>query len=1321
MSTARSLKSFWWAVSKKNLLSVALALVIGCGPASQISGTDRYLTSPPLAEQVAALQDKVAHSTKPDAMLLRELGLSLLVSGDSQGAETQLERALSQGQTDSLTYLGAALAAQENGQPRRMQQMLLSFLEQHVNKERTEDAWAPAVAELAAHRLLAQGVGGTGKSDDKQLLDRLLAIWQQRGRLPAESQQLLAALLGQQLRLGGDEALASRLDIERGCPPMLYVSGPHGHLPMLDVLSALPGDNPASDPARGSYRQRSGSGCSVTIQGLPGQPGVFFTYAFLQSSGTRPVPLTVETSGTPWALYIDGQRQYLDSEPVGRRYLTLTLPAGAHSVGIKLGVSGANHVQMAIPGVQFFEGEPLKALISATPGTGVSVSERSLSPLPMAETRWQGALRALLRMQQSYLAGRPDEGITIASEHLEQTPHFAALRTLYAGLLLDDRSRPERLARDRARSQLKLALVHSPKLLSARLSLTRLLLQDEKPAVAQEVLAGLPDGVEKTWQTALLRHRILKTRGFVVEAEAALAEAIQLGPTACPTLESLHDFRREQADDRGSLQAAQALAVCNPYADRWADALLDGGRLPEAQREFERLLQLEPDNQPWLRGLSRVLLARRDLGAATSTLLKLRELSPRNVNLYIDLANLYVERGQPETALQTIKRGLSEVPDSPELSKALHALGQRDSIDPYRIDGKQVVRQFESRHGVYSGESAVLLLDRTVMRVFPTGARLTLTHNIIRVLTKEGIERFGEVHIPDGAEVLTLRTIKADGTTREPEEIPEKESISAPSLEVGDYVEYEYVDRDEPSPIAARGFLGDRFYFASADAPLDRSEYLLVTPKDLPLQIDLRGPVLADGKRQLPVATQTVEGDLLLHFWKRAEVSRMQPEQPLDQGQVDDWSPSVRVGSGVSLEGYVNQIRERRYRSLRMTAELLDLAHKVAGAAQGEPETSASMIARAEKLDAWVRKNIHSGGSFDESASSILARREGRRDILLLALLKAVGIPAESWLARPENNPKLEGSLPDVLAFSEMLIAVAPDASGTPLLWIDPFFRHTPTGLVRPLLRGALALRIPDAKNQPKNQPDTQPVQKAQIALQPSGGMPERMAKVVGNRPMLTDHRRVEMTAELDVSGGSQVVVREILTGLAASEWRDQVEHMAEDKLRQALEQRALGYFFPGASLHELKYGPMDDDGAPLTITYRFTAPHLARQRMSKDGHRQLVLPVPYPLLLGRRYVTAPTRKLPLIVSYITPSTLLADIKLPAGAKVAQLAEPAAQTGFGNYRRTVRAEGNRLQLSVDSNISRQRVLPDRYPAFVEFAAHIDLAEEAYALIDLASP
>ena len=366
----------------------------------------------------------------------------------------------------------------------------------------------------------------------------------------------------------------------------------------------------------------------------------------------------------------------------------------------------------------------------------------------------------------------------------------------------------------------------------------------------------------------------------------------------------------------------------------------------------------------------------------------------------------------------------------------------------------------------------------------------------------------------------------------------------------------------------------------------------------------------------------------------------MQPEQPLDQGQVDDWSPSVRVGSGVTLAGYVNQIRERRYRALKLTPDIRELAQNVAGNPDAAPESPQSQIRRVRALDEWVRKNINAGGSFDEPASSILARREGRRDVLLLALLKAAGIAAETWLARPENNPKLEGPLPDALAYSEMLLAVAKDEKGTPLLWLDPLYRHTPTGQVRPLLRGAQAIRLPDSLSEPKNQT----VDLVRVDVPHAGGIPARLAQAQPDAkwPTLTDTRKVELVAELEPSGSAKVVVTETLTGIQSSEWRDQVEHMAEDRLRQLLEQRALGYYFPGASLQALKYGPMDDDDAPLTLSYTFTAPHLARQRLGKDGKRMLVLPVPYPLLLSRRYVTTPQRKLPLLVGYVTPGTLTA-------------------------------------------------------------------------------
>ena len=207
-------------------------------------------------------------------------------------------------------------------------------------------------------------------------------------------------------------------------------------------------------------------------------------------SDERPVPLTVETGGTPWALHVDGERTFHDTAPVSRRYFSLRLSPGWHTVSVKLGVAGSNHVQVALPGVSFYEGEPRQAPRPA-PGS-VSLEERKLAPLPVAQTRVQGALRALLGMQQAYFSGDTDEGLALAEAHVSETPRFSALRTVYANLLLADPNRPDRLARDRARSQLKVALLHNPNLLTARLAYARLLLQDEKAALAQEVLDANP-------------------------------------------------------------------------------------------------------------------------------------------------------------------------------------------------------------------------------------------------------------------------------------------------------------------------------------------------------------------------------------------------------------------------------------------------------------------------------------------------------------------------------------------------------------------------------------------------------------------------------------------------------------------------------------------------------------------------------------------------------------------------------------------------------------------------------------------------------------
>ncbi len=1330
-------------------VTCALGLLVACAtPSGGRRGAGAVggvaLNEKALEKERAALQQQAqAQPAGKPTQLQRELGWAQLLLGEQQAAQQQLGGAAG----DVRALLGLGLLAQEAGRGRAAQSLWLELLDRVARGQAAGEPFAAPIAEIAAHRLLTLGGDGGGPAAEAKLRQRLQELWQRAAGLLLEARQLIAALLGQRQRLAGDEASAEKVDSERGCPQWFYVSGPLGHLPVLDLQTALPPDDPARDPQRAAYKRKSGSGCSVALEGVPGRPGVMYATTWVLTERAGAWPVTVETSATPWALYVDGQQAFLDPEPIRRRHLWVQLAAGWHSVAVKVGAGGGHaQVQLAIPGGRFFTGPAAEAPRPAG-GAAVAAKLRPLSELPVPQTAVEGALARLLMAQQAYLLGDVEAGLSAMAPLMASAPRCGSVALVHAGLILEDRGRPDRLGRDQARAILTQALTQHPELLRARLSLATMLLQDEKAEQALELLDARPQA-EPSWQQALLRYRLLKARSFTHEAEQALAQARTLGPSACPVLEQLTDWRREQQDVRGALQLAKELAACNPYSDRYADELLDAGELPAAAREYQRLLKLEPDNAEWLRGLAKVLYQRRgpgDLQQAAALWEGLCARSPTSTTNYLELANVLVDRGERAAAEQALRRGLGEVPESAELQRALLALGAQDELGAYRVDGRKIIAEFAERKDAFGGEPAVLVLDRTVVRVLKTGARLTLTHNIIRVLTKDGLGKFGEVNIPEGADVLTLRTVKADGTTREPEEIPDKDSVSAPDLEVGDYVEFEYVDREEPQAAFPGGFLAERFYFASADAPLDRSEYLLIVPKTIELQLDARGPVKADGGREVPEPEIRTQGDERHYFYVRQKVPRMIPEAPMDAALLDDWMPSIRVGAGLSFPRYVNYLRERRYRSLRLSRELRALATELAGpppAGPGTDEPVASLIARASRLDAWVRKNIRAGGSIDEQATSILARREGRRDVLLLALLRAAGIPAEAWLVRSQSGPKLDGPLPDILAYNELIVAVAPgrgDAGG-PLLWLDPVYRHLPSGYVRPALRGGRALRLPETGLSP-------PVQAATfttVNLPPEGGTSAAYAAALtgpagaaaaklpatpDGQPasppsppqVLRDQRRLALQIKLAADGSGEVTVRETLTGWPALEWREQVENIAEEKLRQQIEQRALGFYFPGASLLDLKYGPMDNDTAELTVEYRFRAPRLCRSRRS-DGGAELVLPAPYPLLLGRNYLSMARRRTPLMLHYALPTVLDAQIDLPAGARVAQLAAPLQLTDFGQFTQKVTqeatAQGARLLLHTETALPLTRILPDRYPRFVEFAIRIDAAEEAIAVLTL---
>src|SRR5690606_7945109 len=150
-------------------------------------------------------------------------------------------------------------------------------------------------------------------------------------------------------------------------------------------------------------------------------------------------------------------------------------------------------------------------------------------------------------------------------------------------------------------------------------------------------------------------------------------------------------------------------------------------------------------------------------------------------------------RGDEQAARERMRGALEVEPEAmASLRHVLRSLYGENPLEAYRRDGAEVIRELEASGRTYE-EPMVLVLDYTVYRVFEDGSMLELTHNIFRLQSQEAVDAMGEYAVPDGAQMLTLHTVKADGTRLEPDEIAGKDTISFPSLSPGDYIEFEYV------------------------------------------------------------------------------------------------------------------------------------------------------------------------------------------------------------------------------------------------------------------------------------------------------------------------------------------------------------------------------------------------------------------------------------------------------------------------------------------------------------------------------------------------
>jgi len=1147
----------------------------------------------------------------------------------------------------------------------------------------------PATPEAALAALLLPEPAGELPGGHDLVAPRVRALLP---RAPAAlAQQLRTCLLLGARRLGQTreaEAEAEAL----GRVPTWRLALPYGRHGLVDFARPFPPElgPPAKEAGLRLYPAATEDGdLFVEVD----EAGVLYAEAYFRLEIAAGLRVCARSPGT-YALLVDDRPglERLAHRAHGPRETCAALdaPAGWHRLLLKTPLrQGRARFQVEVGRL---DGRPAKLAWWPARGTPPAYVPGAARPLPGGDGPWS-ALEAEVEARPDdaigpWLAGlqawrrgdlkRARELLRLAEERAGPFPLAAYLDGL---ILLEDPEVPVGIDALRARERLQAALAQGPALDMARFHLALLDGEQGETERALAALAELDARHPSVRLWPLGRARIQEKLGWGAEAEAGLRQALVRQPHDAEALEGLFTRATQAHALAEATGLAERLAALGLAGQEVADLWLQRGE--RARAEAWRAAALARDatrpelHLAWIDGL----LSRGELEAAEAAL---REAAtalgpghPATDELTIRRAELLDRRGRTAESL-VLRQALSrEHPSDVGLRRALAAQQGLDGVrlvGDLRLDARQVIAEFLAEPPL--GGSTVVVLDFASVEVAADGTALERVHTLVQLRSPEAVDQWGEIaHIPHGAHVERLRTLSADGGSREAELIPGKDSVSLPGLRVGDFVELAYVQGISGRSPFRRAYLGLPFLFRAANSPLWWSRLSLACPPGTPVSVDAHHGAPAP-RREL------VDG-LEVRVFEARRVPALTPEP--HAAPAHEWVPFVQLGFGQGWEDHRALLREELLEATRPSDEIARWARAAAGV-EGPGRERLRRLFR--KVLDEVRQT-EPASAFDLPAASVLAIRQGNRLVLLAAALRALGLSPRVLLARTAGQAQLDRALPAPGVFGAGLIQVVPEGGGPPV-WLDPGERFHAFDRLYPSLGGMPALDLGSPESP---------------AAQGFARLPEV--------PLEGLEKRIELTLELDESGALAGQGREVITTAQAVQYRELLGGLSPAQHRQVLE-TGLGAFFPGARLESFELEALQDAEAPLGIRYRFRVP---RHAVAHAG-RLVLRGGFYPYQLVQNLVIPGDRRSPLALDDATSTRTEVRIALPPGARLEPSPDVELAGPMGEFRQRVRQVGAEVRLHKELRVRPGRVPPGDHPAFAEFCRQVDAADTAALVVRL---
>ncbi|TVQ99306.1 MAG: DUF3857 domain-containing protein [Deltaproteobacteria bacterium] len=793
--------------------------------------------------------------------------------------------------------------------------------------------------------------------------------------------------------------------------------------------------------------------------------------------------------------------------------------------------------------------------------------------------------------------------------------------------------------------------------------------EDDAMHVASEVAAMRPDHPT----VHQLLGRLQRSRGWHEDALLSWRRAATIFPEHCGIVGDLVALRVSRMES--------FLPEDLPEPWRWCDRTWEAvasrvhrpaGELAESLQLARRSALRNPDGRDWAERWIDAAVASGRADAIDAALDEVGQTAFDRGEMAAFRADIALGAGQPADAYW--ERALAQRPNDAALHLQRDLMTGQGLLPAWRRDGLALVDAWREGEARLEG-SLVFVLDQVRDVVFEDGSGLRVTHQIAEVRTRDALNAVGELGLPRGATLLTVRTIKPDGRLLVPQDMPEKDAISLPELEVGDLIEFEYVEpRVQAMPLRSI-FRTDRFQFREFGFPVHESAYILDVPEAWADDLQIERLNLDDVEEHI----HTADGRSVFRFTAR---NTLPPEPDRNVVSPLEWLPTVRVARDLTLED-IMRIHRDRIGAMTLPDRAMQAVAREAVARYRHPEA----IARA--LHTTVLDDFEeSGGWFSEPAAHDWALGNGDRTAVLYALLRAAGLEPRIVFVKSFGAPEVERVLPDLSDHDVTLIHVpVPGSDG---LWIDTGLDHAPFGHLSADLQGRPAVVIHGADDgaalvTPVHALETQRDHtQVRLALEPDGRVSGTIVETYGLRSA------PGIRGWLEFVEGPQELVQALERGLADS--------LRDVRVSDAVIER------------------QQDRNAPLVIRYRVEGSvHVER---TADERRILDVDL-FPRSVGRAWADLPERSRAMNVMRVHSERVDVEWTLPEGWSVSQPpADLDLSAGPSRFLHRHHMQGATLRSERELHIPLQRIEPDAYPDAASFLHAVEDGTRVHWILNL---